>query len=773
MFLTGLALIALNPIAVRLDLSAPRVKVSPDLYGIFFEEINCAGDGGLYAELVRNRSFEENDKPDHWNLMPGSSGSMEVRKYPSPEGFNARFLRVASTGKMTLANEGYWGISVARGAAYDLTFRATCPSPLTVRVGLRSPSGRILAEKSFRVSPRKFQTHKAELKPIETDPKASLVFAIDSPAQLDLDDVSLFPRERFKSTELRKDLSEELADLKPAFMRFPGGCWVEGDTMAYSQRWKDTIGDPSKRRTQPNLWGYQSTNGLGFYEYLQLCEDLGAAPLFVINCGMSHKEVVPLDRMQAYVQDALDAIEYANGPVDSKWGRLRAEQGHPGSFHLKYMEIGNENGGPAYEQRYGLIYRAIKAKHPEIELISDEWGGRPQNSPVDILDEHYYNSPEFFFANESRYDRYPRNGPQIYVGEYAVTQGCGNGNLRGALAEAAFMMGMERNSDVVKMASYAPLFANLNHKTWNPDLIYFDSSRVCGTPSYEVQKLMAASRPEEMIRCKLSASGETLSAFESGGIGVGTWHTAAEFKDIRVVSEGREVLASLDGKGLTPELGTWRSGADGLAQTSDGEPTRAFARGNWSRCTLTLKARKTGLAEGFLINVGYRDDQNCAWVNFGGWGNKLAALEVTRNGSKSIVGRQVPNTIETGRWYDIRIDYSPERVRCFLDGKLLINEPAPATRTIFANAGTRGKNWVVKLLNSGDEGQDFSLDLGQLGWSSASGEVATISGQNTDENTLDQPHKIRAARAKLKSNARTLIFHAMPRSLNVLTLRQP
>ena len=232
-----------------------------------------------------------------------------------------------------------------------------------------------------------------------------------------------FPKKTWKNRQngLRPDLAGMLAELRPAFVRFPGGCWVEGDTMKFAYRWKETIGDLSERRTQYNIWNYHATHGLGFHEYLQMCEDLGAEPLFVINCGMSHREVVPMDRMREFVQDALDAIEYCNGPADSPWGKLRADSGHPAPFHLKLMEIGNENGGPAYQERYALFYDAIKKRYPEMTLIANL---PTDKRPADVVDEHYYSSPEFFIQQADRYDQYDRKGPKIYVGEYAVTQGC-------------------------------------------------------------------------------------------------------------------------------------------------------------------------------------------------------------------------------------------------------------------------------------------------------------------------------------------------------------
>ena len=374
-----------------------------------------------------------------------------------------------------------------------------------------------------------WKTYRLSLTSAETDPKARLAIYATQPGTVWLDMVSLFPKATWKDRPngLRLDLAEMLVGLRPAFVRFPGGCWVEGEVLGDALRWKTTIGPISDRRTQWNLWKYHSTNGLGFHEYLELCEDLGAEPLFVINCGMSHKENVPMDKMAEWVQDAIDAtIEYANGPDDSKWGAMRIKAGHPKPFDLKYLEIGNENGGKAYEERYALIYDAIKAKYPKMNLIADLWEGKaPVTRPLEILDEHYYFSPEFFIANAHRYDSYDRKGPKIYVGEYAVTQGCGLGNLRAAIGEAAFMTGMERNSDVVILASYAPLFANVNHKTWNPNLINFDGSRVYGTPSYYAQKMFSENRGDVVLPAAVEILPKTASKPIRGQIGLGTWAT--------------------------------------------------------------------------------------------------------------------------------------------------------------------------------------------------------------------------------------------------------
>ena len=328
-----------------------------------------------------------------------------------------------------------------------------------------------------------------------------------------------------------------------------------------------------------------------------MCEDLGAEPLFVINCGMSHKENVPLDKMGEFVQDALDAIEYANGPVTSTWGAVRAKNGHRAPFNLKYMEIGNENGGTAYHERYALFYDAIKAKYPQMHLIANEWSGTPKNRPIEIVDEHYYSTPEFFIANAGKYDSYDRAGRKVYVGEYAVTQGCGQGNLRAAIGEAAFMTGMERNSDVVLMASYAPLFANVHYKKWNPDLIDFDSSRAYGIPSYYVQQMFSENRGDVVLPVTVTAPAITPAA-RTGAIGVGTWRTQAEFKDIKV-TRGDETLFAYDPgdgtHGWRRHGGDWSDGGRHAAtEIAGGERARVCWRHELEQLHLQPEGAETG-----------------------------------------------------------------------------------------------------------------------------------------------------------------------------------
>ena len=562
-----------------------------------------------------------------------------------------------------------------------------------------------------------------------------------------------------------------LADMKPAFMRFPGGCWVEGNTMKEAYRWKETIGNIAERRSQYNLWGYTATHGIGFHEYLQLCEDIGAEPLFCINVGMSHKENVPMDKMGEYVQDALDAIEYANGSVDSTWGNVRAKAGHPAPFNMKFMEIGNENGGPAYHERYALFHDAIKAKYPNMTLIADVWHGTPNNRTLEVVDEHYYSTPEFFIANANKYDSYDRSAFKVFIGEYAVTQGTGEGSLRGAVGEAAFMTGLERNSDVVRMASYAPLFVNANHRHWNPDLIVFDSSRVFGIPSYYVQKMFAENRGDTVLPCAVeSVSAE--APVERGMVGVGTWLTQAEFKDIKV-THGDQVLYACDfangTKGWKLQGGDWKAEGGVLKQASGAEGVRAVTGDKkWNNYTYTLKARKLGGSEGFLILVGVDKDNQKSWWNIGGWGNKQHGLEMP--GVEEV---KVDGKIETGRWYDIKVELKGGNIKCYLDGKLIHDAQSKPLKALYASStlSKDGKEVILKVVNS--SASELTTDIvlnGVTGVSKKAKAVVLTSAGEMDENTLDEPKKVAPADVVVDNAARRFANTFPGNSVTVIRL---
>jgi alpha-L-arabinofuranosidase len=655
-----------------------------------------------------------------------------------------------------VANYGYWGIPINNNEEYVLSLYAKCSTvPGNLDVALENASGKQYARQKMTGITGEWMQYSCILRPNSTDPAARLVISSSDSGTIWLDVVSLFPKATFKNRQngLRKDLVEMLDGLRPAFVRFPGGCWVEGESLKFSYRWKQTIGNIAERVEKYNLWKYHSTNGLGYHEYLQLCEDLGAKALFVVNCGMSHTEIVPMAEMGPWVQDALDAVEYARGSMDTQWGALRARNGHPAPFDLTYMEIGNENGGSEYDERYALFYDALKAKYPDLHLIADVWGGVPKSRPVEIVDQHYYSSPKFFENNTNRYDTTDRKSGKIYVGEYAVTEGKGAGNLRGALGEAAFMTGMERNSDVVIMSSYAPLFANVNKKAWNPDLINFDGTRVYGTPSYYVQKMFAENQGDVTLPVQLNVANDAIEqpAVPHGAIGLGTWETQSEYKNVRVAKNGKVIYES-DFNNRFNEWasihGEWKVSGGALQQLVQGGDMRIVAGDtSWQDYTYTLEARKLSGDEGFLILFDVKDTDNWLWWNIGGWGNTRHGIELCDEGGKSIIGKRVEGSVTTGKWYRIKIEVNKTSVRCYLDDQLIhdVNLLQQPVKPLYVSASRNSVagEIILKVVNVTRNEVVAGINLKGTWTPQIKGEAVTLSSSDpSDENTLEFPKRV-------------------------------
>jgi len=528
-----LANIKSDTITVQVD--GQGAAIPSTLFGLFFEDINFAADGGIYPEQVKNRSFEFSDPMMGWK--PVRRGESRGTLYIFDRGSrqptsNSHYLRInveADGQGFGATNEGFRGMGVQKDAEYNFSVmaRRVDGSPAGLRIEIEDPGGRILGQTKITGITSEWKKHTSTIRASETNGKAHLNLIVEGRGTLDVDMVSLYPKETWKNRPngLRSDLVQLLSDLKPGFLRFPGGCIVEGRQLETRYQWKTTIGDPVDRRLIINRWNnefrhrpapdYFQSFGLGFYEYFLLSEDIGAEPLPILNCGMACQfnsgELVPLEELDPYIQDALDLIEFANGPVTSVWGRKRAAMGHPAPFRLKMIGIGNEQWGPQYIERYERFAKVVKAKHPEIALVSGVGpspGGERFNFlwnklrelKADLVDEHYYMTPKWFRDNVGRYDNYPRAGPKVFAGEYAA-QSSGRGgmpenrnNWECALSEAAFLTGIERNSDVVVMSSYAPLFAHVDAWQWTPNLIWFDNLRSFGTPSYYVQKMFSVNR---------------------------------------------------------------------------------------------------------------------------------------------------------------------------------------------------------------------------------------------------------------------------------------
>ncbi len=528
---------------LNVDVSQSVAEVQPTMYGIFFEDINFAADGGLYAELVKNRSFEFTLNPSMGWQQPNTnrhslnknSGMLNIMKYKE-QNTNHNFARVTvkNADGYQLINEGYRGMGIKKDNQYNLYVNMAKQSGDIQKVifQLIDESDNVIGETSIMPKGDGWKHYKSQMVASETVENAKLKITFAGTGVIDLDMVSMFPEDTWKGREkgLRKDLVQLLDDLNPGFLRFPGGCIVEGRTLERRYQWKKTVGEIENREVLVNRWNtefmhkftpdYYQSFGIGFYEYFQLSEDLGAEPLPILSCGIACQyntgELVPLDELDPYVQDALDLIEFANGDSSTNWGKLRAKMGHPEPFNMKYIGIGNEQWGEVYIERYAIIEKAIKEKYPEIIVVSGsgpspdgehfEYGWEElKKLDVAIVDEHYYRSPEWFRSNAARYDDYDRNGPKVFAGEYAAhPKGVGDGpaenNWEGALAEAAFMTGLERNAGVVHLTSYAPLMAHADAYQWAPDMIWFNNLESYGTPNYYVQKLFATNPGTHVLK---------------------------------------------------------------------------------------------------------------------------------------------------------------------------------------------------------------------------------------------------------------------------------
>ena len=744
---------------ISVEVNKPGHVISPTLFGIFFEDINLSADGGIYPELVRNRSFEDADTLQDWKFVSVDGKSttsiciadVQARPpVPPLNAFNRKSLCIKAGGSFTLENNGYWGMNIVQGDRYSfkLAARSIEGFAASLNVRLVGADGEELASGEIKGINTKWQYYPMTLTASGSDPKAHLEISGKGSGTVYLDVISLLPKKTWKNHGMRVDLAEALDALHPKFLRFPGGCWVEGDDFAHMNHWKNTIGNIDTRTPLWNIWRYNATHGLGYHEYLQLSEDLGAEPLFCINAGISHKEVVPIDQMGQWVQDALDAIEYANGPENSVWGSLRAKNGHPRPFNLNYLEIGNENGQAPYAERWLLFTKAIHEKYPDIKLIADEWAGsHPQEPMPEIVDEHYYNSPDWFIWNANKYDSYDRKGPKIFVGEYAVTSNTGNGNLRGAIGEAAWMTGMERNSDVVIMASYAPLFCNTNHKAWPVNLINFDSHRWYGLLSYYVQQMFADNQGTVSLPVKIEGAPAIKAPYLAGCIGLGTWNNAAEFKDVKVVSPDGKFLFKSD---FSKNIDDWRktgrgewSVQDGVLRQSAIAPYVTAFTGDttWTDYTITLKARKLSGENGFQIYFRNRNNRGRIRWDLGGYGNSVHLLEI------GITSESIQANIETGRWYDIRIEIRGNTVKGYLDG-ILVQEVADTrvnVKSLCASAARDDKSGdiILKIVNAAAEPLRTQINLKGTGILSGSGKAIVLTSANPlDENTLEEPTKV-------------------------------
>jgi alpha-L-arabinofuranosidase len=522
---------------ISVQANKPVCDIQPTMWGVFFEDINFAADGGIYAELVKNRSFEFTLPLMGWEQVRQNGSGRVVPTFYSPANINnPHYITIyvnAENGAFGLSNQGFRGMGIKKDDLYkfSISARISAGSNLKMKVELFDSTGALIGETEPTGLTAEWRKYQASIMASGTESNAKLRLLFSGKGSVDIDMVSLFPADTWKGRPggMRKDIVQMIADLKPGFVRFPGGCIVEGRDLTNRYQWKTTIGPVEERKLIINRWNMEMRNrqasdyfqsfGLGFFEYFQLAEDMGAEPLPILNCGMSCQfnagEVVPLNELDPYIQDALDLIEFANGATSTTWGRIRASMGHPEPFNLKFIGVGNEQWEEQYIERYKLFEKALKEKHPEIKIVSGSgpsssgayfdyaWDELKKLSPT-LIDEHYYMAPEWFLKNARRYDDYDRSGIKVFAGEYAAhgREGAApesRNSWLSALTEAAFMTGLERNAAVVNMASYAPLLAHVDAWQWRPDLIWFDNLQTIGTPNYYVQKMFSTHKGTQVI----------------------------------------------------------------------------------------------------------------------------------------------------------------------------------------------------------------------------------------------------------------------------------
>lgn len=816
---------------IRIDLGQKGAVVSPNLYGIFFEEISHAGDGGLYAELVQNRGFEEHVLPSgmtyrggkayapdamnyehrnnrHWNIpwnieqkkMTGwridgvnatVKGEVIEEKNPlhanTPHAMQLNITQVQKGGKAVLTNTGYWGMGLKQGDKYDLRFYVKSSNyrgVITARL-VNGETGASLGTATFTGKQLKDWTElTATITAESTVAKGELALEFDQKGTVLVDYVSLFPQATFKGRKngQRADVAQMLVNLHPKFMRWPGGCIVEGATYENRVKWKETLGDPMTRRGEWDVWGYRATWGMGYHEFLQFCEDLGMDAMFVNNAGMScsvrNGDFVSSDAdMNAVVQDFRDAIDYALAdPANNKWAKMRAEAGHPQPFPLKYVEIGNENVGPEYVTHFNYIFKCLQAEYPQLTFINTLGHTDrllEQISGNYMVDPHWYRDPNFFFNNNHLFDDAPRTH-DIYVGEYACNGGVGAGNLLAALSEAAFIMGMERNSDVVKMSSYAPLFENENRRDWPCNLIHINSSEVYGRASYYVQQMAAEHRPTYNVFVSETTTSE-VQTFGAGGIGLGSYATQCEYRDIRLTTADGQVQ-NINTNQFQSRKGEWKVDGDIIRQTSNEQLTMTqlpgFSSDNY---TLQLKARKRGGTEGFFIYFGMDERGNNGYAaNIAGWSNRTTAIQpIQRGRSNDVIGRRANQTIDTDRWYDVKIVITPTNVTLFVDGQEMTSvRPAGNTRH-FCQTGydEQTGELIIKVVNGTDQPYRRTFIIDGANTVLPTGKIITLHGEANDENTFEQPTKLAPQTTLYGKFGKQFDYEFLPMSFTVMRVK--
>jgi alpha-L-arabinofuranosidase len=796
------------PATLEIDLGTAGPAIPPSFYGLMTEEINYSYDGGLFAELIRNRTFQDpplGAVPPHWSAV-GAAGVATNRIDPVNAALPLNLRLTLSGGTGGVANNGFWGIPVKPATQYTATFYARGNAGFTgpVTAALVTDAGaRTVAQAAtgpLTGAWRKYALTFSTPADAPTTAGARFVLSASGTGSVDFSFVSLFPP-TYRNTPngLRPDLMKLLADLRPAFIRLPGGNYVEGGRFADRFAWKKMIGPADQRPGHMGCWSYRSSDGFGLPEYLLWCKQLGAEPVLALFAGYTlNGDYVAAGspEMELYTREALEEIEYVMGSADSEWGRRRAADGFPEPFALRYVEIGNEDffdRSGSYEGRFAQMAKAIREKYPQLKIIAT----MPVTSfKPDLVDDHLYAGASSMLRQWNRYDPgsgHPEgrktDGIQVFMGEWATQGGAPTPNFMSALADAVFVMGLERNSDAVVMQCYAPLFANVNGEDqsrghprgwqWNTNLIGYDALNAFGSPSYHVLAMFGQNRGDVVVPVTFALPQvvKPAAAQPHGLTGVGTYQTNVEYTDLVVTGRDGQRLSAGN---LIVETGKWQfpngrwAVADGVIRSpSDSAQTWALAGDPaWTDYTVTVRARKLGGNEGFLLLWHSADGDNYRWWNLGGWGNTVSRCEVAENGGREAYGPSVPFTVETGRWYDLKLKVDGRTARGYVDGKLVMeatDEPYQPPATAYASASylTASGELIVKVVNTAATPLETEIRLANARQVGA-GKAIVLAGDPSAVNSIANPTNVAPKEEPFTNTAASFARTFPPYSVTLL-----
>jgi alpha-L-arabinofuranosidase len=816
---------------ITVKTSEKRFPVTPDLYGLFFEDINRAGDSGLYPEMLRNRSFEDSIPPERCTVSDGNanfktplgwsdqfnngeglahwSKGIPETKIPAWYADNAEMsldesdtlnknrivsLKVGFAAGGSVKNIGYHGVPLKKGEKYNFYMFAKAAEAAEIKVAVASASGAVLDEAAFTVKPGGYERFDCSFTAAKDDFSAILLITSKAAATVNFGFMSLMPADTYKGHGMRKDLMEMLAGTNSKFLRFPGGCIVEGFTYETAIRFPNTIGPVWERPTHVLMWHYRTTNGLGYHEYLQICEDLNIEPMYVVNCGLTCQARAPElfvgEELDALLKETLDSVEYAIGSASTPMGKKRAAAGHPEPFKLTYIEIGNENWGPEYFSRYKMFYDALKAKYPKIKYISNTHTER-EGLPTEIADEHYYNTPEFFAENTHKFDDYDRHGPDIFIGEYAVNSGTKPGTLRNALGEAMFLSGVENNQDIVTLTAYAPLFENVNFSAWKPDLIAFDNHRSYGIATYHALGMLAGNRGRDVVG--FSVETDSLCRDVSGIPGIMAAKSGMILKNVKL--NGKPVSISREIQGSFTQNGEeFTSVSDPSAKTRYLRPGME-KQGDVVWATFGENAEKLYEFEFEAKSASDNPITIAVWchrpLSYFNIDETAANLWDTRsvrhmdwilNGTSSVLAEgnffrraslaeDAAVSVNLGEYNTYKVVTRSDGFDCYINGKLVHKAYIPKHPALAVTASTDDDNVIVKITNINSNPDDIQLSLDCP--VKAEYEVQLLASDDPDAaNSLENPTAVSAVTKTLDGASQNFTYKAPAYSLSILKLKK-